>query len=250
MAGERDAREARYPLRHDVDLHLAVMSVRRLPFLAGLSEVDRAMLSTVVSELGSNILKYAVKGEVTLALNQAEGRPCIDIVARDQGPGIEDVHKAVQDHYSTSGTLGLGLPGVRRMMSELSITLPPEGGTQVLARSGWGRPQYRASLLPKPGAGRAGLQLEWASENRPCHPERVSGDLAFMRAGPDGVSLVLIDVSGHGASAHQLAHALEAVLQQTRSRSPPACCSFCTSTASAPVARRPAWRWSTASAAS
>ncbi|MGA6107828.1 SpoIIE family protein phosphatase [Pseudomonas solani] len=221
MAGERDAREARYPLRHDVDLHLAVMSVRRLPFLAGLSEVDRAMLSTVVSELGSNILKYAVKGEVTLALNQAEGRPCIDIVARDQGPGIEDVHKAVQDHYSTSGTLGLGLPGVRRMMSELSITLPPEGGTQVLARKWLGPAPNTARLfLPEPGAGRGGLQLEWASENRPCHPERVSGDLAFMRAGPDGVSLVLIDVSGHGASAHQLARALEAVLQQTPEQEP------------------------------
>ncbi|BBP85322.1 histidine kinase [Pseudomonas sp. Pc102] len=221
MAGERDAREARYPLRHDVDLHLAVMSVRRLPFLAGLSEVDRAMLSTVVSELGSNILKYAVKGEVTLALNQAEGRPCIDIVARDQGPGIPDVDKAVQDHYSTSGTLGLGLPGVRRMMSELSITLPPEGGTQVLARKWLGPAPNTARLsLPVPGAGREGLQLEWASENRPCHPERVSGDLAFMRAGPDGVSLVLIDVSGHGASAHQLAHALEAVLQQTPEQEP------------------------------
>lgn len=221
MAGERDAREARYPLRHDVDLHLAVMSVRRLPFLAGLSEVDRAMLSTVVSELGSNILKYAVKGEVTLALNQAEGRPCIDIVARDQGPGIPDVDKAVQDHYSTSGTLGLGLPGVRRMMSELSITLPPEGGTQVLARKWLGPAPNTARLsLPVPGAGREGLQLEWASENRPCHPERVSGDLAFMRAGPDGVSLVLIDVSGHGASAHQLARALEAVLQQTPEQEP------------------------------
>lgn len=221
MAGERDAREARYPLRHDVDLHLAVMSVRRLPFLAGLSEVDRAMLSTVVSELGSNILKYAVKGEVTLALNQAEGRPCIDIVARDQGPGIEDVHKAVQDHYSTSGTLGLGLPGVRRMMSELSITLPPEGGTQVLARKWLGPAPNTARLfLPEPGAGWGGLQLEWASENRPCHPERVSGDLAFTRAGPDGVSLVLIDVSGHGASAHQLARALEAVLQQTPEQEP------------------------------
>lgn len=221
MAGERDAREARYPLRHDVDLHLAVMSVRRLPFLAGLSEVDRAMLSTVVSELGSNILKYAVKGEVTLALNQAQGRPCIDIVARDQGPGIPDVDKAVQDHYSTSGTLGLGLPGVRRMMSELSITLPPEGGTQVLARKWLGPAPNTARLsLPVPGAGREGLQLEWASENRPCHPERVSGDLAFMRAGPDGVSLVLIDVSGHGASAHQLARALEAVLQQTPEQEP------------------------------
>ncbi|MFV0889154.1 SpoIIE family protein phosphatase [Metapseudomonas otitidis] len=221
MPVEQDARAVRYPLRHEVDLHLAVMSVRRLPFLADLPEVDRAMLCTVVSELGSNILKYAVKGEVTLALNQAEGRPCIDIVACDQGPGIADVAQAVQDHYSTSGTLGLGLPGVRRMMSELSISLPPEGGTRVLARKWLGPAPTPARLsVPKAEAGGLGLRLAWASENRPCHPERVSGDLAFMRAGPDGVSLVLIDVSGHGASAHQLAQTLEAVLQQTPEQEP------------------------------
>ena len=64
MIQEHATREASYPLRHDIDLHLAVMSVRRLPFIANLSDVDRAMLSTVVSELGSNILKYAGQGEI------------------------------------------------------------------------------------------------------------------------------------------------------------------------------------------
>lgn len=134
MQLEQSVLEASYPLRHDIDLHLTVMAVRRLPFIANLSEVDRAMLSTVVSELGSNILKYAERGEITLTLHHPRGRPCIDIVARDQGPGIGDVHQAMQDHYSTSGTLGLGLPGVRRMMSELTISTPPEGGTLVQAR--------------------------------------------------------------------------------------------------------------------
>ncbi|OEC61827.1 SpoIIE family protein phosphatase [Pseudomonas sp. ENNP23] len=221
MPHEPEAREVRYSLRHEVDLHLAVMSVRRLPFLAGLPEVDRAMLSTVVSELGSNILKYGVRGEVTLSLHQAEGRPCIDIVACDQGPGIADVAQAVQDHYSTSGTLGLGLPGVRRMMSELSISLPPEGGTRVQARKWLGPAPTSARLsVPKAEAGGQGLRLAWASENRPCQPERVSGDLAFVRPVPGGVLLVLIDVSGHGTSAHQLAQALEAVLQQTLEQEP------------------------------
>ncbi len=88
MQLEQSVQEASYPLRHDIDLHLTVMAVRRLPFIANLSEVDRAMLSTVVSELGSNILKYAERGEITLTLHHPRGRPCIDIVARDQGPGI------------------------------------------------------------------------------------------------------------------------------------------------------------------
>ncbi len=65
MMQEHATQEANYPLRHDLDLHLTVMAVRRLPFIASLSDVDRAMLSTVVSELGSNILKYAGQVEIT-----------------------------------------------------------------------------------------------------------------------------------------------------------------------------------------
>lgn len=223
MEQELSTQQARYPLRHDIDLHLTVMAVRRLPFIADLSEVDRTMLSTVVSELGSNILKYAERGEITLTLHHPRGRPCIDIIARDQGPGIPDIHQAMQEHYSTSGTLGLGLPGVRRMMSELTISTPPEGGTLVQARKWLGA----APVEPRPvsplsctGQQHAGLGLAWASENRPCYPERLSGDLAFIRPGSEGVSLVLIDVSGHGASANQLVQILEATLQQTREQEP------------------------------
>ena len=94
----------------------------------------------------------------------------------------------MQDHYSTSGTLGLGLPGVRRMMSELTISTPPEGnsgaGPQVAGRGAPGIQTNRP--LACAGQLHAGLQLAWASENRPCYPERVSGDLAFIRPGPEG----------------------------------------------------------------
>ncbi len=75
MEQELSTQQARYPLRHDIDLHLTVMAVRRLPFIADLSEVDRTMLSTVVSELGSNILKYAERGEITLTLHHPRGAP-------------------------------------------------------------------------------------------------------------------------------------------------------------------------------
>ncbi|MCX7133829.1 ATP-binding SpoIIE family protein phosphatase [Aeromonas sp.] len=221
MQLEQTAQEARYPLRHDIDLHLTVMAVRRLPFIASLSEVDRAMLSTVVSELGSNILKYAEQGEITLALHHPKGRPCIDIIARDKGPGIPDVHQAMQDHYSTSGTLGLGLPGVRRMMSEVTISTSPEGGTLVQARKWLGAaPLMTRVTLPTTVSNTRALTLVWASENRPCYPERVSGDLAFIRPGPDGISLVLIDVSGHGASANKLVQTLEEALHNSQEQEP------------------------------
>lgn len=221
MMQEHATQEANYPLRHDIDLHLTVMAVRRLPFIASLSDVDRAMLSTVVSELGSNILKYAGQGEITLTLHHPKGRACIDIIARDKGPGIPDVHQALQDHYSTSGTLGLGLPGVRRMMSELTISTPPEGGTLVQARKWLGSaPSTIRLTMPTQPWGQPGLKLAWASENRPCYPEKVSGDLVFIRPSPDGVLLVLIDVSGHGSSANKLALTLEEALQNTPEQEP------------------------------
>ncbi len=221
MMQEHATQEANYPLRHDIDLHLTVMAVRRLPFIASLSDVDRAMLSTVVSELGSNILKYAGQGEITLTLHHPKGRACIDIIARDKGPGIPDVHQALQDHYSTSGTLGLGLPGVRRMMSELTISTPPEGGTLVQARKWLGSaPSTIRLTMPTQPWGQPGLKLAWASENRPCYPEKVSGDLVFIRPSPDGVLLVLIDVSGHGTSANKLALTLEEALQNTPEQEP------------------------------
>ncbi len=96
----------------------------------------------------------------------------------------------------------------------------------------------------------AGLQLTWASENRPCYPERVSGDLAFIRPGPEGVSLILIDVSGHGTSANKLVQVLEAALQQTREQEPARLLQLlhqhCIGTGAPP----PAWPWSTANGVS
>ena len=127
----------------------------------------------------------------------------------------------MQDHYSTSGTLGLGLPGVRRMMSELTISTPPEGN------SGAG-PQVagRGALVSRPipplactGQLHAGLQLTWASESRPAIR---NGSPVIWPSSDRGrrVSLILIDVSGHGASANKLVQVLEAALQQTHEQEP------------------------------
>jgi hypothetical protein len=85
MQLEQSVQEASYPLRHDIDLHLTVMAVRRLPFIANLSEVDRAMLSTVVSELGSNILKYAERGRSPSPSTIPAGVP-----ASTSSPAIRD----------------------------------------------------------------------------------------------------------------------------------------------------------------
>jgi serine/threonine-protein kinase RsbT len=87
----------------------------------------------VTSELARNILKYAGHGRVQLEVLEQTGRRGVRVVATDRGPGIEDVEQAMADHYSTGGTLGLGLSGARRMMDELTITSDPGKGTRVEA---------------------------------------------------------------------------------------------------------------------
>ena len=121
----------------EADLHIAVLHVRRNKRLAesfGTTEI--AMLSTVASELGHNILKYGnAKGYLLVTWiddmpNYGSG---IEIKAVDRGPGFVDKQSARSDHYSTSGTLGLGLPGVARIMDSLEIESELGEGAVVTA---------------------------------------------------------------------------------------------------------------------
>ena len=90
-----------------------------------------AALATVVSELTANVVKYARSGVVTVRTVHARGQPGIEVVVEDQGPGIPDLDFAMRDHASTGGTLGLGLPGTRRLVDEFEITTRPGEGTRV-----------------------------------------------------------------------------------------------------------------------
>src|SRR2546428_10350927 len=90
---------------------------------------DARLIATAISELARNIVSYARKGEITLKMVQALSRQGVLIIASDSGPGIQDIPQALRDGFSTSGSLGLGLPGVRRLMDEFEITSQPGGGT-------------------------------------------------------------------------------------------------------------------------
>ncbi len=98
----------------------------------GLSRGQTIQVATAVSELGHNIMKYAGSGFIQVrALADPVG---VEIIADDTGPGIENCDDALRDHFSTGGTLGLGLPGVRRMMDSFEIDSRPGVGTRVAAR--------------------------------------------------------------------------------------------------------------------
>ncbi len=118
----------------DSDVVSARQKGRELASQCGFPSTDMAVVATAISELARNIVRYAIRGEIILRLVHNNGKRGIEVVAADDGPGIPDVGLAMQDGYSTSGGLGLGLPGTRRLMDDFEITSDFGKGTRVTAR--------------------------------------------------------------------------------------------------------------------
>ena len=121
-----------------LDIVAARQKGRTLAAQCGLSSTDLAVVATAISELARNIVRYAVRGEIVLRRVENGTKRGIEVVATDDGPGISDVPLAMQDGYSTSGGLGLGLPGVRRLMDEFDIVSRFGKGTTVTVKK-WRR---------------------------------------------------------------------------------------------------------------
>ncbi|UOQ87522.1 anti-sigma regulatory factor [Gracilibacillus salinarum] len=104
---------------------------RELAKELGFGTVDQARIATAISELARNIYLYAQKGQVTYEVIEEMNKKGIKIVASDKGPGIKDLSKVMEDGFSTSGGLGAGLPGVKRLMDYFDIVSEPEKGTTI-----------------------------------------------------------------------------------------------------------------------
>ena len=126
--------ETRITMRGESDVARAIVQANRISRAGQFRSVDQSRIATAVSELARNILKYAGHGEITLRWIAAGARAGMEIVAEDKGPGIADTDRALLDHFSSSGTLGLGLPGVQRMMDEFDLASEPGAGTRVTVR--------------------------------------------------------------------------------------------------------------------
>jgi serine/threonine-protein kinase RsbT len=119
----------------DQDIVVARQKGRSLAMALEFSSGDATLIATAISELARNIVTYARKGEIRLkAINGNGPRRGIQITARDEGPGIPDVEQALRDGFSTSGSLGIGLPGVRRLVDEFQIHSEKNRGTTVTVR--------------------------------------------------------------------------------------------------------------------
>lgn len=124
----------RFRVSNPSDLNFVLHELRKMTDEAKMNARDSNLIITSTSELGTNILKYAVKGFITMRLIEDKSGSFVEVTATDRGPGIEDVNQALSDHFSSSGTLGLGLPGIKRAVDQMTIHSEPGQGTKIIIR--------------------------------------------------------------------------------------------------------------------
>lgn len=120
-------------IKSSADIVCARERGRALAGQLGFPARDRVLVATVISELARNIVLYAGRGQICIGPVYRDAARGLTVVARDSGPGIVSLERALKDGYSTSGGLGLGLPGVRRLVDDFDIQSRPGLGTVVTA---------------------------------------------------------------------------------------------------------------------
>lgn len=130
--------ETRVAINQDVDIVAARRQARELATQVGFSGSDLTIIATAISEVARNIVVYANRGEIVLSAVQQGTRRGVLVIARDQGPGIPDIPRAMRDGFSTGKSLGLGLPGAKRLMDEFEIASEVGKGTTITMRK-WTR---------------------------------------------------------------------------------------------------------------
>ena len=113
----------------DEDVILARQKIRTIAQELGFGMLDQTRIITAASELARNVVVHAGQGKVVA--ETLSPRPGIKLIFADQGPGIADTNKAMQEGFSTVGSFGLGLPGAKRLMDAFTLESELNGGTTV-----------------------------------------------------------------------------------------------------------------------
>ena len=120
-------------IRDEKSITNAVYKAKVVAQKCGFSRIDSTLIATAASELARNVLVHGAGGEVSIVTVNSNRVSGIEIIAEDKGPGIPDVEQAFKDGYSTRGTLGVGLPAVKRIMDEVEVSTGSTG-TRILSR--------------------------------------------------------------------------------------------------------------------
>src|SRR5258708_7653498 len=155
----------------------------------GMSAARGSNATIVVSELASNLLKHAQRGELQISPLSLRGDAGIEILSLDRGPGISDLDECFTDGHSTAGTAGTGLGAVRRLSDEFDVSSQPGRGTVIVS-------QVHANTRSFPSSN---FNLGLAS--RPLFGETVSGDSWAIRFDGNAALILMADGLGHGLLA-------------------------------------------------
>lgn len=159
---------------------------------AGFDDARVGKIDIVISELTSNLYKYAKGGELLVGLGQDKGGQYVEIVSIDQGPGIPDIGRVLTDGYSSTSTLGHGLGSIKRLSDQFDIYSLKDWGTVLLSRIySEDQPAYRRKKFDCQG-----LNVAKSGETK-------SGDGFCLQETKDGFRILIADGLGHGADAHE-----------------------------------------------
>jgi serine/threonine-protein kinase RsbT len=126
-------------INEEVDIVAVRKAVREAAGACGFGVTDVTRIVTSASELARNVYVYAGAGVMRWRLLNTDGRSGMELAFEDQGPGIADVEQAMEEGHTTSGGLGMGLPGSKRLMGEMEIESEVGKGTRVTVRKWLGR---------------------------------------------------------------------------------------------------------------
>jgi serine/threonine-protein kinase RsbT len=132
--------ERRLPIRSELDILTARQRCTEMARELGFAASDLTALVTAISEIARNIVQFAGRGEIAIGVVRNGPDRGIAVVASDEGPGIADVDRAMQEGFSTGRSLGLGLAGARRLMDEFELRSEVGKGTTVTMRKWIGAP--------------------------------------------------------------------------------------------------------------
>jgi anti-sigma regulatory factor (Ser/Thr protein kinase) len=184
------------PITTEIDTFIARRASREMAREAGFSSRDYSLIEIAVSELASNVIKYARRGLIRLS-SLPDG---MEIICEDEGPGIVDPDTILTRRGRSKTGLGIGLRGVSHIMDQFEIKAEPGRGTTITARK-WNvlplHPVFEtAAVIPEDGL------LEYGALSVPCHQGEMNGDTLVTEEGDRQVLLAVIDGLGHGQEAH------------------------------------------------
>lgn len=187
----------------DSEVGSARRTVANLASDMRLDETLAGRLSIIVTELGRNLVRHGGGGTLMIQQITRPTRAGFEVIAVDRGPGMADPEKCLRDGYSTGGTSGTGLGGVRRLATEFDLYSVAGGGTVVLAR---------VMTAPAPD----GEWTVWGAVNTPAPHEDESGDAWEITENGERIALTIVDGLGHGPLAAAAAAAATAAFRGRR----------------------------------